>query len=42
MRHGCRSLTQIEILPCPPIQGSPTIHGLSGLRFASSTTGRKK
>ena len=43
LRQGCRSLTQIEILPRPPARARPpTTRGRSGPRSTSSTTARKK
>jgi glutamate synthase (NADPH/NADH) small chain len=42
MRHGCKSLTQFELLPKPPDARTPTIPGRSGPRSTSSTTARRR
>ncbi len=43
MRHGCKSLVQIEILPKPPLdRARRTIPGRSGRRSTSSTTARRR
>ena len=38
MRHGCKSLVQLEILPRPPLDARPTTPGRSGPRSTSSTS----
>ena len=42
LRHGCKSLVQLEIVPSPPTSARPTTRGRSGRRSTSWTTARKR
>ena len=42
LRHGCKSVIQLEIMPSRPISAPPTTRGPSGRRFTRWTTARKK
>lgn len=42
IRHGCASVTQLEMMPKPPVKRRMTTHGRSGLRSLRLTTDRKR
>ena len=42
LRHGCRSILQMEIVPRPPTAGRRTTPGRSGPRSIGSTTDRRR
>jgi glutamate synthases, NADH/NADPH, small subunit len=42
IRHGCKSLVQLEIMPKPPSERAPTIPGRNGRKSTASTTAKKK